>query len=260
MKPLKRLTAWALSLILALSLLAPGLPAAYAAPAGTPTGSIGLTLRFDLPQTAANAAGRNIQLEVRGSGGAARISLPSGAALENSLGASVSAVVKNTDGVILTNESRVGYYEVELSGLPAGGSRYDLTLTGMGYKSFRQTVTLDGYSQHVIAGTGDATFPLGDVNGDGAVDHADLTALDARLGKTAQVGPYDLNGDGKVDVTDLAYVNHTRSASGQAQVLDTAAILSPAVDVPEGLLSGDPADLFRDGGSVTVLPLSLIHI
>ena len=254
MKPLKRLTAWALSLILALSLLAPGLPAAYAAPAGTPTGSIGLILRFDLPQTAANAAGRNIQLEVRGSGGAARISLPSGAALENSLGASVSAVVKNTDGVILTNESRVGYYEVELSGLPAGGSRYDLTLTGMGYKSFRQTVTLDGYSQHVIAGTGDATFPLGDVNGDGAVDHADLTALDARLGKTAQVGPYDLNGDGKVDVTDLAYVNHTRSASGQAQVLDTAAILSPAVDVPEGLLSGDPADLFRDGGSVTVLP------
>ena len=254
MKPLKRLTAWALSLILALSLLAPGLPAAYAAPAGTPTGSIGLTLRFDLPQTAANAAGRNIQLEVRGSGGAARISLPSGAALENSLGASVSAVVKNTDGVILTNESQVGYYEVELSGLPAGGSRYDLTLTGMGYKSFRQTVTLDGYSQHVIAGTGDATFPLGDVNGDGAVDHADLTALDARLGKTAQVGPYDLNGDGKVDVTDLAYVNHTRSASGQAQVLDTAAILSPTVDVPEGLLSGDPADLFRDGGSVTVLP------
>ena len=254
MKPLKRLTAWALSLILALSLLAPGLPAAYAAPAGTPTGSIGLTLRFDLPQTAANAAGRNIQLEVRGSGGAARISLPSGAALENSLGASVSAVVKNTDGVILTNESQVGYYEVELSGLPAGGSRYDLTLTGMGYKSFRQTVTLDGYSQHVIAGTGDATFTLGDVNGDSRVDHADLTALDARLGKTAQVGPYDLNGDGKVDVTDLAYVNHTRSASGQAQVLDTAAILSPTVDVPEGLLSGDPADLFRDGGSVTVLP------
>ena len=53
--------------------------------------------------------------------------------------------------MILTNESRVGYYEVELSGLPAGGSRYDLTLTGTGYKPFRQTVTLNSYSQHVIA-------------------------------------------------------------------------------------------------------------
>ena len=141
MKPWKRLTAGALSLILALSLLAGGLPAAYAADAGTPSGSIGLTLRFDLPQTAANAAGRDIQLEVRGTGGTARIALPSGLALENSLGASVSAAAKNTDGVILTNESRVGYYEVELSGLPAGGSRYDLTLTGTGYKPFRQTVT-----------------------------------------------------------------------------------------------------------------------
>ncbi len=254
MKPWKRLTAGALSLILALSLLAGGLPAAYAADAGTPSGSIGLTLRFDLPQTAANAAGRDIQLEVRGTGGTARIALPSGLALENSLGASVSAAAKNTDGVILTNESRVGYYEVELSGLPAGGSRYDLTLTGTGYKPFRQTVTLNGYSQHVIAGTGDATFSLGDVNGDGAVDSGDLAALDARLGKTAQPGPYDLNGDGKIDVTDLAYVNHTRNATGQAQVLDTAAILSPAVDVPDGLLQGDPADLFRDGGSVTIVP------
>ena len=260
MKPWKRLTAGALSLILALSLLAGGLPAAYAADAGTPSGSIGLTLRFDLPQTAANAAGRDIQLEVRGTGGTARIALPSGLALENSLGASVSAAAKNTDGVILTNESRVGYYEVELSGLPAGGSRYDLALTGTGYKPFRQTVTLDGYSQHVIAGTGDATFSLGDVNGDGAVDSGDLAALDARLGKTAQPGPYDLNGDGKVDVTDLAYVNHTRNATGQTQVLDTAAILSPAVDVPDGLLQGDPADLFRDEGTVRIFPAAELPI
>ncbi len=260
MKPWKRLTAGALSLILALSLLAGGLPAAYAADTGTLSGSIGLTLRFDLPQTAANAAGRDIQLEVRGTGGTARIALPGGLALENSLGASVSAAAKNTDGVILTNESRVGYYEVELSGLPAGGSRYDLTLTGTGYKPFRQTVTLNGYSQHVIAGTGDATFSLGDVNGDGAVDSGDLAALDARLGKTAQPGPYDLNGDGKVDVTDLAYVNHTRNATGQAQVLDTAAILSPAVDVPDGLLQGDPADLFRDEGTVRIFPAAELPI
>ncbi len=255
MKPAKRLIDRALGLILALSLLTGGLPAAYAAPGAEPlTGSIGLTLRFDLPQTAASAAGRDIQLEVRGSGGTARISLPGGTPLENSLGAGLSASVKNTDGVELTHETQVGYYEARLSGLPAGGSRYELTLTGVGYKPFRQTVTLDGYSQHVIVGTGDATFSLGDVNGDGAVDGADLTALDVRLGKSAQVGPYDLNGDGKVDVTDLAYVNHARNAAGQAQVLDAAAIVAPRVDVPAGLLQGNADDLFRDEGSVTVFP------
>ena len=82
MKPWKRLTAGALSLILALSLLAGGLPAAYAADAGTPSGSIGLTLRFDLPQTAATPPGRPIPGEVRGPGAPARNPIPGGGARE----------------------------------------------------------------------------------------------------------------------------------------------------------------------------------
>ncbi len=255
MRPLRRLISGALSLAMMWSLLAAGLPAASAAPADDLTGSIGLTIRFDLPQTAAAAAARGISLEVSSGGQTARVTLPDGAVSTNTLGAQVSAVVKNTDGVELTHESRVGYYEVELSGLPAGGRRYELTLTGRGYQTFSQTVTLDGYSQHVIVGTGDGTFSLGDVNGDGVVSDLDLAAMDGQLGKTAQLSIYDLNGDGQVDVADLACVNRTRNASGAAQVLDTAAIVAPQVDTAGLALTGGTADdLFRGERSVTVSP------
>ena len=179
MKPAKRTISALLSLVMVCSLLLGALPQAQAADAVL-TGSIGLTLRFDLPQTTAGAAGRNIQLRLSRGGQRTVVDLPSGTARENGLGASVSVAVKNTDGAALTTETRVGYYEVELSGLPAGGAQYELGLTGTGYKPFRYNVTLNGYSQHVIAGTGDATFSLGDVNGDGAVNDADLSAMDAR--------------------------------------------------------------------------------
>ena len=186
------------------------------------------------------------------------ISLPDGTAQENGLGAAVSASARNADGVELTNETRVGYYRVELDGLPAGGAQYELTLTGTGYQPFRHTVTLDSYSQHVIVGTGDGTFSLGDVTGDGVVDASDLTALDAQLGKTAgaaQLGTYDLNGDGKLDVTDLAYINHTRGASKEVQVLDTAAIVPALLDERTLTLSGGTSDdLFLGGKDITIAP------
>lgn len=157
MKPTQRLISALLSLVMVCSLLTAGLPQTQAAD-GALTGSIGLTLRFDLPQTADGAAGRNIQLQVSRGGQRTVAALPSGTVSENGLSAAVSVSVKNTDGVELTNESRVGYYEVELSGLPAGGAQYELSLTGTGYKPFRQTVTVNSYSQHVIVGTGDGTF------------------------------------------------------------------------------------------------------
>lgn len=263
MKPARRLISGALSLTLALSLWTGALPAAYAAPAAQEgqtqalTGSIGLTIRFDLPQTAESAAGREIALQVSGPGGTAVVSLPDGTLKSNSLGARAAVLVKNENGVELTSETRVGYYEAELSGLPAGGARYTLTLTGTGYKTYSTGVTLDGYSRHVIVGTGDGTFSLGDLNGDGAVDGGDLTAMDGRLGRTAdtpELAAYDLNGDGRVDVTDLAYVNHSRGIEGEAQVLDAAAIVSPGVDTAGLDVTGRTEDLFRDEGVVTLAP------
>ena len=260
MKPARRLISGALSLILALSLWTGALPAAYAAPAAqegqtqTLTGSIGLTIRFDLPQTAASAAGREIALQVSGPGGTAVVSLPDGTLKSNSLGARAAVLVKNEDGVELTSETRVGYYEAELSGLPAGGARYTLTLTGTGYKTYSTGVTLDGYSRHVIVGTGDGTFSLGDIDGNGAVDAGDLTAFEPFLGDGDTAEGFDLNGDGQVDVTDLAYVNHNRGISGESQVLDAAAIVSPSVDTAGLDVTGRTADLFRDEGVVALAP------
>ena len=179
MKSAQRLISGLLSLVLVCSLCLTALPAtADAAPTGTAlTGSIGLTIRFDLPQTAAGAAARNIRLQVSSGGQTTVIPLPQGMDGENALDADISVSVKNTDDAVLINESRVGYYEVVLSGLPAGGTQYDLALTGDGYKTFSRTVTLDSYSQHMIVGTGDGTFSLGDVNGDGVVDDGDLAVV-----------------------------------------------------------------------------------
>lgn len=242
MKAAKRLISGMLSLVMACSLCVAGLPAASAADAPALTGSIGLTLRFDLPQMPDSAAGRDIRLRVAGGGTDIAVPLPGGTQ-------AVPVLVKNVDGAPLNGEGRVGYYTVELTGLPAG-QKYQVELTGTGYQTFSQTVALDGYSKHLIAGTGDGTFSLGDVNGDGKVDSADLTAMDAGLGGADL--SFDLNGDGRVDVTDLAYISHNAGRAGEALVKDTAAILSPAVDGGASITGGSAADLFRENGTVTL--------
>ena len=99
----------ALSLLLAGSMCVTGLPGVFAAPAdaqggAAPTGSIGVTLRFDLPQTAENAAGRDIQLKVSKGDLQTTVSLPNGTASSNGLSAGISAVVENVDGEVLTTE------------------------------------------------------------------------------------------------------------------------------------------------------------
>lgn len=248
MKPARRLISRVLSLLIACSLCLAALPAAKADTAqmsGALTGSIGLTLRFDLPQTRENTAGRNITFRVSGGGKDITVPLPEGTA-------DIPVEVDNRDGVPLTNEAYVGYYKVKLNGLPAGQT-YQITLTGNGYKAFHTSTALGDSSKHLIVGTGDGTFSLGDMDGNGEVDHADLTAMDAKL--DGNDAAFDLDGDGRVDITDLTYVNHNVGISGAAKVLDTAAIVSAELEPGSFTLeSGSEADLFRDEGEVRLAP------
>ena len=223
------------------------------------TGSIALTIRFGLPQTAAGVAQRGIKLQLTdGSQNTATIDLEtkevSGAGIT---AGQVSVEKQNVQGVALTTEEQIGYYQVVLTGLPADktvGKDYTLTLTGAGYADCTTTVTLKDYSQHVIASTDDGTFSLGNVDGTGAVDSADLTAMDAQLGQTGVLNVYDLNGDGVVDITDLSYVNKMVDVTGDPKVLDTAAIVSPTVESAGLIVEGDVSNLFTGEEAVTLKP------
>ena len=253
MKSAKRFVSGVLSMLMTCSLCLASLPAAGAADTPPSTGSIGLTVWFGLPQSRENAAGRDIQLQVSGGGQEITVPLPQGRQ-------DISVQVKNEDGGPLMDgdgRDRVGYYQVELDGLPAGKT-YQIELTGRGYAPFHTEVALEDYSKHIIVGTGDGTFSLGDVNGDGAVDAKDLSELDAVLGKTPgadELAAFDLNGDGRVDVIDLSYINYNAGSAGEAQVLDTAAIVPAGLDTSAVTVAeGGADDLFRDQGVVKLTP------
>ena len=230
------------------------------------TGSIALTIRFGLKQTAASVAKRGIQLRLTdGSQNSAVIDLETGEVTGTGLTAGqVSIEKQNVQGVALTTEEQIGYYQVVLSGLEADktdGREYTLTLTGAGYADCTTTVTFQDYSKHVIVSTDDGTFSLGNVDsrpdedGRNVVNSADLTAMDAQLGETGALDLYDLNGDGKVDITDLSYVNKMVDVTGDPKVLDTAAIVSATVE-QEGLnvTDGSLENLFTGESTVTVAP------
>ena len=156
----------------------------------------------------------------------------------------------------------VSSVEIRMSGLSAesGSNRYRLRLTGDGFRTYESDVLeLTNYSIGMVLGS-DA-FPLGDLDGNGAVNAADVEAVKDKLGTTDFQA--DLNGDGAVDISDLAIVTMGAAASGKAEIYHTAAIAANVVNSPamaEALekeesvkeIIGDVADLFADSGFVTI--------
>lgn len=187
------------------------------------TGSIKATLRFDYPQLLSKVSEKNISATLYKDGEViSRIPLTGSAAgtYDN-----VRVTAKNTDGVEMTNESEIGYFDVDVTELPLGNYRF--AFEGDGYADYKTpSIELDDYSRQVVIGTGDATFSIGDVNHDGYVDKADRDLISGALGKKDEkdLSDYDLNGDNKIDIVDLAYVNHQITAKGEAQIFDTALI------------------------------------
>ena len=110
-------------------------------------------------------------------------------------------------------------------------------------------------------GTGDATFALGDFNGDNVVNDKDRSLLIEKLGskESRDLAQFDLNGDGEISVVDLSYV--TRNVGATGDVILTKTALLNAVNVSETetelkkttKVTGDLNNLFQPNGQTVKL-------
>lgn len=161
---------------------------------------------------------------------------------------------------------QAAYVDVQFLGLSAqeGQNTYRLRLSGQGFKPYEQEVTLDLYSKALLVRTDDRSFTMGDLNADGIVDQGDITQMEKALAAGNQIA-YDINGDGKLDISDLATVTLAAGATGEAQVRNTALIVSKAVSdqaleqIKNHVSIGQDeeiASLFQDDGkAVTLRPI-----
>lgn len=221
-----------LSLLLAAAMLAVPLPAkaAESGPAQDDVkGSISATIRVDCPQTLEVLKARDIKVSLKKDGNPVVTDL---SMTESPTDSKAAVTLRNPDGGELNGSEQPGYLDVTFPDLETG--TYRLEFTGTGYVPFSQDVELTDCSKHVILGTGDASFTLGDLDGDREVTEKDRDKLAAALGSKDpdDLNKYDLDGDGKIDIVDLAYVSHHIKAVGEAAVRDTN-ILKPTIDPNE---------------------------
>lgn len=217
------------------------------------TAGIKATLRFDYPQTADRVKDSDIKIEMYRDNNIIG-EIPLDGEVTGEISSSTTTVKKNTEGGVLENETEIGYFDVNVSNLALGN--YKFKLTGTGYSDYEsKPITLDDYSRHVIFGTGDRTFSIGDINDDGKVDTLDRDLVTAALGTSK--ADCDLNGDGKVNIVDLAYVNHQIGSKSEAQVFDTALIAERAVKAQETeknvkVVEGAVMDMFTENNEKPV--------
>ena len=254
-----------ISILLAVSMLSAALPAAQAAGtvSGQAAGSISATVRVDFPQRLEEIQKRSVQVEIFRDGSDLGGLPLSGENSYAEIGGFPAAVaLRNEDGGPLGGGNWPGYLDFTVENLPQG--EYTLEFTGEGYVPYTQRLTLGDCSQHVTLGTGDGTFTLGDVDGDGFVDRRDRELLSEALGSDDRrdLEQFDLDGDGEIGVVDLAYLTRAMDAEGEAAVRDTALLLPP-VDTAVLLdtlaqsgvevLFGNAEDLFLSNGQTVAL-------
>ena len=172
-----------LAAVMFLSLLAPMAPAAQGADAVT--GSVSATVRLDFDQPLAELRRREVRAELWQEGnylGAANL-----ADAGNVSFSGYAAAVSHRDaaGEPLYGETP-GFLDLRVDGLPQGN--YTLRLSGRGYVTCERTVVMNDCARHLVVGTGDASFALGDFDGNGVVDAQDRELLADALGSAGSQG------------------------------------------------------------------------
>ena len=257
-----RICSAALAAALLMTTASPALAAESSGGPSGVTGSISATLRIDYDQRLSALKDREVTAALsRGKTVLGEIPLWKGGSVSLEGGKTAQMSLRSRDGGEVAGTVLPGSLSLTVGDLPQG--EYTLTFTGRGYTTYTEDIELKDYSQHLVVGTGDATFTLGDVNGDGKVTAKDQDAISEALGsqKTGDVTRYDLNGDGVVDIIDLAYLSRQIKAKGGAQLASTA-MLAPPVEMntlEDGLtqagitVEGSLKDLFLDNGREVLL-------
>lgn len=106
-----------------------------------------------------------------------------------------------------------GFYQIQLTGQQTGtGSVRVYRYNKQNMPQTIQTINTNLVSGQIMTQTTTYSQKLGDVNGDGYVNAADLAIVQAsfgqRLGQPRYNPAADINGDGIVDIRDLAFVAH----------------------------------------------------
>lgn len=152
--------------------------------------------------------------------------------------------------------------KLSLTGLENG--TYTLTLRGAGFANYTQSFEVNSlvyemqlYTDQISgfqSGKAPGVLFIGDVNGSGAVDGADLSNLIDVLEADGYDGACDLNGDGAVDLLDLQLLagSYNSTINGQA-FLSTrlpAAALVQTTAGEQTRVQGDVNDVLTSTGSV----------
>ena len=264
---MKRLLAAVMSMVMVVS--AANLPAlAIGGPAkvADAVGDFTTAVRLDYPELLENVEGKEFSLTLADNeGNKIPLNLTAGGesgsfqfAGEN---VTVTTTLLNEQGVEITTENTVGYYEVAFQGLP-NNRKYTVSLKANGYSNYTsQPIEMEAYSRKILVGTWEGGFSIGDVTGDKRIDGDDLNAVLGSLGKTGKQAT-DITLDNVVDIEDLALVHSRQGAKGEAAAFDTAVIVAAVTDTEDILegfrevgtnVVGDIADLFLNNGETVQL-------
>lgn len=253
-----------LSALLGAALLLAHLPLPTFAAGGADMGKLHIVLQTDYREPLETLQQRGLSLTLSKEDGAAfTLPIGSGGTQEIALGGDTAAIrqeVFNPQNAPLAENDRVGYWSLEISGLPLR-QKYRVSLQAEGYGSFTtQPIAIDEYVPQLFISAQSGGFALGDATGDQKIDEADLKLVADALEKSAP--GTDLNRDGKVNITDIALVHHHIGQARPEEIYEGALVTAGVLDMEalagalqnSGIrLEGELESLFSDDGQAVTL-------